>query len=189
MRASFVLLAAVLQLAACGAITPPPDSSILPADAFGAGNAGGDVWAVNWAAWAFADPSRTAGKPIDGARMAADMEYLGGALATNPSFAYLPLSITSGLLAGRMEVRAVLGVPPQARSQAVVDGLEGAARALVAGDQTAARAALDPGIFTLGPDETLARLAHLPYMPEANSATLRASNALLQPGNDCLFCD
>jgi hypothetical protein len=93
------------------------------------------------------------------------------------------------MLAARFEVRRALGVPPNAPSQAVVDGLIGAETALVAGDLSAAEQALATPAFTFGPAATLQRLANLPALPETNVATQRAQFQMQAPNDRaCFLC-
>jgi hypothetical protein len=62
------------------------------------------------------------------------------------------------------------------------------ANALEYGNQAAALAALQPTVFP-APQETLQRLANLPYMRLVNIATQRAAASATGPGNfDCITC-
>ena len=169
---SFICLAGTL--AACGAITPPPDTARLPPNAFGT-YADGDIGAINVSAWAFADPSRTGNDPADAARAVAAVDYLAGELNTSPRWDFMSPLTKMQMLQARVEVRAALGIAPQAPSQDVVDQLLYAGEALTAGSAQGAVAALTPPAFTLPPAETLGRLANLPYLQEANVATQHAA--------------
>ena len=64
-----------------------------------------DVTAVNLARWAFADSGRTRGRPIEGARAAASMDYIAGELYTSPRWANIDALTKEQLLQGRQEVR------------------------------------------------------------------------------------
>lgn len=185
-RAALLLIG--LLPAAC-AVTPPPDTAVAPPNAWGV-NADPDVSAINVSAWAFADPARTRGRPIDAARAAAAVDYMGGELTSSPRWDFVSPLTKLQMEQARVELRQALGIAQNAPSQVVVDDLLTAANALVAGDQAAAEAALPPQVFTLGPQQTLARLANLPYLPTVNFATMRASMQTEQPtGNPCITCN
>ena len=64
-------------------------------------------------------------------------------------------------------VREILGVPEDTQSQSLIDHLVVASRALNAGDQQAALAALSGPDFTKPPAEVLAVLGHFPYVSSA----------------------
>ena len=179
------LLACTLALAGCGSFQPTVyDTARLPAGALGSGF-DPDVTAVNLAQWAFADPARTYGRPIEGARAAASMDYIAGQLNSSPRWDHIGAITKMQLLDGRQEVRAALGVRPGVPSQQVVNSLVGAANALAAGDQVGAVRALDAPIYDTGGEQVLARLANLPYMQMANVSTQKAGNELFQ--NDGQF--
>lgn len=174
-----LLLLACLLPAACGSLQPfVPDTARLTTAQLGSGGLDPDVTAVNLAQWAFADPSRTAGRPVEGARAAASMDYIAGQLYTSPRWANISALTKEQLLQGRVEVREALGVVPGTPSQAVVDHLTFAGNALAAGDQAAAVAQLGAPVFQAPGEVVLARLANLPYLPKANIATQRAANQL-----------
>ncbi len=179
-------LLAVLLLSACAAGgTQPfvPDTARLAPGQLGYGALDPDVTAVHLAAWAFADPSRTRNDPADAARAAASMDYIAGELNTSPRWANIGPLTKDQLLQGRAELRRVLGIPANAPSQLVVDGLAGAGNALAAGNEAAALAALRNPAFP-DPQATLARLWNLPYMQMANISTMKASGQLFGPGGD-----
>lgn len=182
------LVLASLLPAAC-AVTPPPDTAIPPPNAWGL-NADPDVTAINVAAWAFADPARTRGRPIDAARAVAAVDYMGGELSSSPRWDFVNPLTKLQMEQARIEVRQAVGIAQNAPSQVVVDDLLAAANALFRGNRAAAEAALPPQVFTLGPAQTLARLANLPYLPTANTATQRAAMQTEPPGGlECITCD
>ena len=80
------------------------------------------------------------------------------------------------------------GLPPARPAQAVVDELLAAARALDDGDEARARTALGPPAFTAPADDTLRRLADLPYIRIANIATHEAEAAEAGPTSACASC-
>lgn len=83
-----IVLSALLALSACAWETPPPDTARWPLPA-GVVNTDPDVEIINQAAWAFAEPSRTRGRPIEAARAAAGVDYLAGQIATSPRWAHV----------------------------------------------------------------------------------------------------
>ncbi len=168
-----LLAAATLLPAACGTITPPPDTPFVPPAALGT-NGDVDQAAASFAGWAFADPSHTAGRPVEAARAVIALEYWSGELSSNPRYAYASPLDQLRMLQARQEVRQVLGVVPGAPSQAVVDAMIWVENATVSGDAARATQALTGPLFTLGPDATLQRLLYLPPLPVARVATAYA---------------
>lgn len=179
------LLATATLVAGCGILPiTVADTARLAPGQFGT-SLDPDVPAVYLAQWAFADPARTAGHPIEGARAVAAMDYVAGELNTSPRWANIPATVQLQLLRGRADVRRVIGVAPGASSQAVVDQLTIAADALAHADESAALRQLGAPTFDVPARTVLARLTNLPYVPEANYATMRAANSLFRPdGND-----
>jgi len=87
------------------------------------------------------------------------------------------------MLQARAAVRQAVGIKPDAPSQTVVDTLLAVFNALRADDEVAARAALTAPIYELPPDQTLQRLANLPYIRIANLATTDAQQERFGPAN------
>jgi hypothetical protein len=163
-------------LPGCGGLPGPVDAAQLPPGEFASGDP--DVAALNYAAAAFSSQSSTYGDPAAGAEAALALEYSAGALNTAPRWVGIDPSIKTQMLRGRDEMRAAIGVAPGASSQAVVDALAAARRALQAGDKPAAEAALRNPAFTMTPDKTIEALANLPYLQVADAATLAAQDAV-----------
>lgn len=177
-----LIVACLLPTACAGGLQPfVPDTARLAPGALGSG-LDPDVTAVNQAQWAFADPSRTRGRPIEAARAAASMDYIAGQLYTSPRWSNISALTKEQLLQGRQEVRAALGVVPGTSSQAVVDHLTIAGNALAAGDQATAVAQLGGPVFSEPGDQVLQRLANMPYLRMANVSTMRAANQLFDQG-------
>ena len=171
-----------LLLSACAGIQPfVPDTARLRPETFGFGVLSADVYAVQQAQWAFADPSRTHGRPLEAARASAAMDYIAGQLNTSPRWANISAITKMQLLEGREEVRRALGVRPGVSSQAVVDTLAGISNALIAGDQTAAFALANAPIFEAPGEPVMAQLSNMPYLRMANVSTMRAANELFRP--------
>lgn len=168
-----VPLAMVAMLAACTPVIPP-DTAIMPRSAAGT-PVMSDEGAMQLSAYALGVPSRTRDDPVTGARAIAAIDYLAGALYSNPRFVYVTAVTKSQMVLGKAEVRRVLGIDPRASSQEVVDRLIAAAGAMEGRDTAQADAALTSPAFTLGPPRTLAMLANLPYLPAADVAAQKAS--------------
>ena len=180
----FVVLSCCLLPLGCAGLAPKiPDTARLAPGALGTG-ADPDVTAVNLAQWAFADPSRTRGRPVESARASAAMDYIAGALYTSPRWANLSPLTKEQLLQGRVEVRQALGVVPGTASQLVVDRLTAAGNALASGDQGAAVRQLGPPVFASSGEQVLARLGNMPYLRMANVATMRVGNELFETDSD-----
>jgi hypothetical protein len=176
-RLASTLALGVLLAGCAGNTTPPPDTARLPGGAYGT-NVDGDVGAIQQAQWALAAPGRTRGRPVEAARALAGVDYLAGELTTSPRWAEMGPLTKQEMLQARAEIRTTLGVPQNAPSQAVVDGLLGAGNALANGQQQAASEYLRPPVFSRGPEATLALLTDLPFQPTANVATTHAAGQL-----------
>ena len=179
-RTRTVLIA--LLLSACAGLQPfVPDTARLRPDTFGFGALDADVYAVQQAQWAFADPGRTQGRPLEAARASAAMDYIAGRLNTSPRWANISAITKMQLLEGREEVRRALGIRPGVPSQAVVDTLAGISNAFIAGDQAAAYNLANAPIFEAPGEPVMARLSNMPYLQMANVSTMRAANELFRP--------
>lgn len=186
-RKLLLAVTCLLPAACAGGLHPVvPDTARLAPGALGSG-LDPDVTAVNLAQWAFADSGRTHGRPIEGARAAASMDYIAGELYTSPRWSNIDALTKEQLLQGRQEVRAALGVVPGTPSQAVVDRLTTAANALAGGNQAVAVAQLSSPVFAESGEQVLQRLGNLPYMRMANVSTMRAAGELFQDGRGDMF--
>lgn len=173
---SGLALAASLVLAGCGGPTLV-DTAVMPL------NGGGtpllsDQGAIQYSAYVLGSPGQAAGKPGDAARALASIDYLAGALYSNPHWTGFPAITKQLMLQGRAEVRRYLAVAPGTPSQVVVTDLLRAAAAFEGQDVAAAKAALPASVFTLGPDRTTALLTNMPPLPQANVAAQQANYAL-----------
>ncbi len=181
-------VAAFLLLGAC-TVAPPPDTAVIAGNMNTMTPVMEPAMALNFAAWALADPSRTRDNAISGSYAMAAVDYLAGYVATSPRFTGINGFAVQQLLAGRQEERKILGVAPRATSTQVVNDLLDAYQALRLHDLNAARAALPKDVFTLGPDHTILILANLPPQPLAAGA-LAAIARQYNSGayNFCPFC-
>jgi hypothetical protein len=180
MRIHHLMLLACLLLAACSTTVTYPPAPVIPVGALGT-NQDSDTAAVLLSAYTFGDKGRLTGNPIGVAWAAASVEYLAGALPTSPRWQNIAPYIIDQMIQAGAELNQALGVAPGAPAQAVVDGLLNAASALLANDPAAAAAALNPAVFTFGPQQTLNILGNMPFLPITNIATLRLNNEFLGP--------
>ena len=181
------VLALAIGLAACGPLQPTiVETAQMPAGGLGSGM-DPDVTAMNLAQWAFADSSRTYGRPIEAARAAASMEYIAGQFYMSPRWSNISALTKEQLLQGRDEVRAALHVAPGATSQQIVDSLTSAGNLMAAGDQPEALRRLGAPVFAAPPEQTLATLSNMPYLRMANVSTMRAANQLFDNSSRDLF--
>ncbi|MBV9784584.1 MAG: hypothetical protein JO264_12265 [Acidisphaera sp.] len=176
-----------LMLAGCAYETPLPSTSQLPPMSMGS-NGDQDIAALNLSSWAFASPSRTANDPVNAARAAAAVDYLAGELQRSPRWDGMSVMTKMQMVRARDEVRRTLGVAANAPSQAVVNGLVGAANALSLHDTGAAEQALSSPAFSRPAPQTLAVLNHLPYLQMANVATQHAAAQAYPEDGGCPMC-
>jgi len=173
-----ILLAANLAVGACGYQTLLPDTAQAPEGAFGS-NGDEDVAAINLASWAFSLSTNIRHNPIEAARSVAAVDYLAGELSSSPRWIGISPFVQMEMLQAREEVRAAIGILPNARSQVVVNSLSRYAASLAEnGDQLQALQYLTNPAFTLGPKLTEARLENLPFMSTTNVATQRAAASM-----------
>jgi hypothetical protein len=169
LRAASLLLA--LLPAAC--VTPPPAFTFSTPGLNVTVGGDMDMWSLNMAQWAFAASSRLAGRPVEAARASAALEYL--TVAVNaPRWAAMNPLTKFELERGRAQLRETLGIPADAPSQPVIQSLLDCGNALAAGDMAAAEATLRTPYFTFGPERTLAILNDMPFLRQANIATMHA---------------
>lgn len=181
-RAAMILGCAILASCATGLRPFVPDTARLPPGSFGT-NEDPDVAAINFAQYAFADAGRTYGRPAEGARAVASIDYLAGELSTSPRWQNMSALTLQQMLQAREAVRQAVGIAPNAPSQAVVNSLSATYNDLVSGNEQAALAALASPIYLQPPRDTLVRLANLPYIQIANVASQHAASQMFQNDN------
>ncbi|HEY1857445.1 MAG TPA: hypothetical protein VGG47_09095 [Acidocella sp.] len=168
---------------------PLPSTGFMPQDAFGNSVIGQDpaMAAFNEALFAFSHPQMMQKRPAAMALAVASLDAMAGQFSTGGRWmAFDPLAKME-MLQARQRVRAIMGIPETAPSQAVIDQLVKASKALDAGDQAAALAALSGGVFTRPAAQTLALLTHFPDVPVANHATMDANRGMSGPGGSFPF--
>lgn len=173
MRAPAIACLLTISLAACGSLPATQQTPFVPAGAFGT-YLDNDTGAVNLASWAFASTANTRNNPVEAARAVIALEYLPGELKENPRWINIDDSIIVHLKRARTQIRATLGIRPDAPGQLVVNAMLALIADLQSGNQPAALQVLASPIFTFPPEQTLRILANLPYNKEANLASSRA---------------
>ncbi len=181
MRALVVLLLLAVGVGACTVPAAPPAAS-LPPGVFGTYE-DNDIGAINFAAWAFASAANTQGNPAEAARAVIALEYLPGELSRNPRWIGMDSAVKLHMGRARDDLRAILGIRPDAPPQIVVNTMLALALDLQMGNQPAALEVLSAPIFARPPEQTLQILSNLPFVPEANVATSRAQDQSF-PGKD-----
>lgn len=183
MRRPFLALlgAVALGAAACAELRqppppPPPAGLLLGAAALDPAPVRAVAQAV---AAAFADRGAgLAGRPAETAQAAAQLEFLASDLARDPRYGRIAEGVSRELALARQELRELLGIAPAAAPAVVTQALLVAARALRAGDQAAAAAALPAPTFEPGGAGSVARLGQAGPMPQAGIATQYAAEAI-----------
>ncbi len=172
-----------LCLAGCALEAPPPSTGFMPQDAFGNSVVGQDptMATFNEAMFAFTHPKMMQNRPAEMALAVASLDAMAGQFSTSGRWMTLDPIAKMQMLQARKRVRAILGISETAPSQMVIDQLVKASKALDAGDQTAALAALSGGVFTMPATQSLALLTHFPDVPIADYATMTANGDLYAP--------
>jgi len=123
-----------------------------------------------------------AGQPAAAARAIAEIEWLAVSLPMSPRWRIAAGAGMTQLTLARNEARTSLGIPRNASSQAVINGLSAAAAAIEAGDTAAVARALPRATFPLGPRETVDRLAAPPPNRNIMPALTALRGAVRGPG-------
>lgn len=109
-------------------------------------------------------------QPAEAARAIAELEWLAETLPRSPRWQTASATGLTELQQARRQARTALGVAPGASSQAVIDGLAGAAQAIETNDQAALSRALPRTVFPIGPQAVVQRLAGPPSVPSVMPA-------------------
>ncbi|MBR0650047.1 hypothetical protein GXW78_10270 [Roseomonas terrae] len=112
----------------------------------------------------FGDMSLYRGKPAEAAAALAQFEAAVAGMRDPATSIALPVRYGPQVAAAIREEREALGIPLTVLPNQVSAALAAAVGPLRSGDQAAIRTALSNPVFTLGPDQTLARLSNLPRM-------------------------
>lgn len=117
-----------------------------------------------------------ANQPAAAARAIAELEWLADTTPRNPRWQTASGAGLSELEQARAEARNALGIPRNAPTQGVINGLWTAADAIDANHQTALAAALPVSLFPLGPAATVQRLSQPPLVPSVMQAAWALSS-------------
>ena len=150
MRKAIGSLVLALVLAGCATLPATQETPYLPPGVFGVYQ-DNDTGAINTAAWAFASPANTRGNPAEAARAVIALEYLPGELIENPRWVGMDYLVKRRLDIARSDVRAVLGIRPDAPPQLVVNAMLALFTDLQTGNQPAVMQVLGSGLFTCRP--------------------------------------
>jgi hypothetical protein len=116
------------------------------------------------------------------ARAVADVDYAAGAFNTHIRwYGVLNPAGQEQMLIARREIRAAVGIAPDASSQTVVNALLAAS---MAPDQSALLVALNNPVFTLEPQGTLDRLEHMPKLATTPYALIHIDQSRFGPDED-----
>lgn len=157
-RSVMVLGLAASGLGACA--SQPPDFS------YGGGGFQPNNVRLNlaYAERNFGDMRLYAGKPAEAAAALAQFEAVVAGMRDPATSIALPMRYGSQVAAAVREEREAVGIPLDVLPNQASAALASAVGPLQSGNQAAIRAALSNPVFTLGPDETVARLTNLPRM-------------------------
>jgi hypothetical protein len=181
MRTPIGLTLLAFCLSACATLPATQQTPFLPAGVYGI-YLDNDTGAINHAAWAFASPANTRGRPIEAAKAVVALEYLSGELKENPRWVEVDSLVKQRLAQARDQLRQILGIRPDAPPQVVVNTLLALTSDLEAGNQPAAMQVLASPLFIRPPEQTLQTLSNLPYVQEANLATTRVEDQSFADG-------
>ncbi|MGX9963747.1 hypothetical protein ACVFYP_10485 [Roseomonas sp. F4] len=184
MRPPLAALAVTALLAGACTPSPPPEYVNLPVSAERSGVGDPTRGAILASSYAFGTPSVLAGNPAAAAQALAQLEYLTVELGFGGPWRDMQPGVSVELRQARAEARQALGFRSDASPQSAVNALYDAAAALRRDDRAAAGTALAPLVPQGGTEAALARLAELPPLPRAASATARARDALNRRDND-----
>ncbi len=168
LRRSAVLL--TLLVAACAPEGPPPTLPGAPTAMVGRD----PTVAVGQSVIGFFRAPQ-ANQPAAAARAIAELEWLADTMPRNPRWQTASATGLNELAQARWEARNALGIPRNAPTQGVIDGLSAAAGAIESNNQTALTAALPRSIFPLGPAATVQRLSQPPAVPSVMQAAFALS--------------
>jgi len=117
------------------------------------------------------DTSRLAGDPARAARATVQLEVLHEAFRNDPRYLHTAsIQALNSTRLARAELRAAIGIAPDAPPEPLIAQLREAAAALDQGSPARAEAALSGPMFPLGGAATLDRLGRLPFLPRVSEA-------------------
>ncbi|WP_137178045.1 hypothetical protein [Roseomonas sp. AR75] len=125
------------------------------------------------------DTSRLAGDQVAAARGVILLEFIDLSFRTDPRYMHdvAPVNVHTIRL-GRTEMRAAVGIAPNAPPEPLMAQLREFGNALEAGNLVQAEVALSGPMFPLGAQETMRRLRSLPRLPAVSAAAGAANNQI-----------
>ena len=175
-------LVLVLLMAGCTGAFKPVDTAAMPPGFIPPGDP--DIAALFEAETAFPPGAPRPATPQAIARAVADVDYTAGAFNTHIRWwGTLNPGAQEQMLIARREIRAAVGIAPDALSQDVVNALLAAS---TAPDQQALLTALANPVFTLGPQATLDRLTNMPRLATTPYALIHIDQSRFGPYEDNL---
>ncbi len=180
MRALATLIM-TFMLAGCTTPPSPANTVSLPPGVYGT-YLDNDVGAIDFSSWAFASPANIRGNPIDTARAVIGLEYLSVELVNNPRWVGVDSLVKNRVRLARDAVRRIVGIRPDVPPQFAINAMLAVSDALQTGRQEAVLQALASPVFTGSPAETLQTLNDLPYVQQANLATVRVAEQAFSDG-------
>lgn len=174
-----VLLVGLLAAGCAGQRAGSVDTAVMPQGVFSGTDV--DREALNAASQTLGlDAPRPA--TIQGLALGmASVDYVAGAYNTHARWLGIDGAAQEGALIARREVRDAIGVQRSTPSQLVVNALVAVSRSDTA---PAMQTALANPVFTLGPQETEARLRNLPPLFSTPYAIARLNKAVMEPNGD-----
>ncbi|PWS36714.1 hypothetical protein DFH01_16415 [Falsiroseomonas bella] len=120
-----------------------------------------------------------AGDPVAAARGVILLEFIDDSFRTDPLYMHDVSPANQQIIRrGRDEMRAAVGIAPNAPAGPLMAQLRDFANALEAGSLARAEAALSGPMFPLGAEATLQRLRTLPRLPRVSEAAGAAANEI-----------
>jgi hypothetical protein len=125
------------------------------------------------------DTSRLAGNPVEAARAVILLEFIDLSFRTDPRYMHevAPVNMST-IRRGRTELRAAVGIAPDAPPEPLMAQLREFGNSFEAGNLVRAEVALSGPMFPLGPQETMRRLRTLPRLPAVSAAAGAANNQI-----------
>jgi hypothetical protein len=125
------------------------------------------------------DTSGLAGDPVAAARGVILLEFIDDSFRTDPLYMHdVSPANQQTIRRGRDEMRAAVGIAPNAPPGPLMAQLRDFANALEGGSLARAEAALSGPMFPLGADATMQRLRNLPRLPRVSQAAGAAANEI-----------
>ncbi|MEI6160953.1 MAG: hypothetical protein WCP77_14040, partial [Roseococcus sp.] len=120
------------------------------------------------------------GRPAETALAVARLEWIHGEFRPGGRLARLPNSFMFGAQRAAAEGRGILGIAPDATSDAVIAALIGASRAITRGDPAGIQSALSSPVFTGQGRPMMSRLREPGAFPDAALATVAIRDEVAQ---------